>query len=132
MASGRDAHRAAQQAVASLGKALSRRARSGCELCGESVGCRPLLVPPAPEDPDIEHAILACERCREALTGKRRPGSDADYRFLETVMWSDVAPAQVAAVRLLRALAADGVQWAAAANEGLWLDDAIAHRVEAV
>ena len=133
MARGRDEHRAAQQAVAGLGKTLSRRAGSECELCGASQGCRPILVPPVqdPEEPGVDDAILACERCRDAMTGKKLPGRPDDYRFLETAVWSETVPAQIAAVRLLRRLAADDVAWAAETNEGLWLDEAIEERVQA-
>lgn len=131
MARGRQAHQAAQQALNGLGKDLSRRARSGCELCGESEGCRPHLVPPTGEHLDIDSAILACPRCREALDGKRLPGTSDDYRFLETAIWAEVVPVQVAAIRLLRRLADNDVAWAREANEGLWLDDAIVERVEA-
>ncbi len=131
MAKGRQAHQAALQALNGLGKDLSRRARSGCELCGESDGCRPQLVPPVGEDLDIDSAILACPRCREAIDGKRLPGTSDDYRFLETAIWAEIVPAQVAAIRLLRRLAQDDVPWAREANEGLWLDEAIAERVDA-
>ena len=131
MAKGRQAHEAAKQALNRLGKDLSRRARSGCELCGQSDGCKPHLVPPTGEELDLDSAILACPRCREALDSKRLPGNSDDYRFLETTIWAEIVPAQVAAIRLLRRLANDDVPWAREANEGLWLDDAIAERVEA-
>lgn len=131
MAKGRQAHQAAQQALSALGKDLSRRAGSGCELCGESTGCRPHAVPPVGDEVELDTALLACPRCRDAMDSKRMPGNPDDYRFLEAVVWAETAPVQVAAIRLLRRLVADDVAWARETNEGLWLPDEIADRVSA-
>lgn len=121
MARGKDAHEARQAAVALLGKPLSRRARSCCELCGEGGPLAVLVVDGYPdEDPDEDWAILACERCR-SLTSKRKPAPDT-LRFLETAMWAEVQPVQVIAVRALRGMAPD-VPWAQEALDGLWLSE---------
>ena len=126
MARGRDRHQAHQQAVAALGRSLSRRARSNCELCGESASLKVVEVAGGPEDPVDDWALMLCERCQDAE--RQDTGS---LRFLEGTMWSETVPAQVLAVRLLRKLAADGVDWATEALDGLWLDEAIEHRVDA-
>jgi hypothetical protein len=78
-------------------------------------------VEPVFEEPDEERAILVCPRCESAL-GKGRP-DPMSLRFLETTIWAEAQPAQIAAVRLTRALAADGVAWAADALDGLYLDE---------
>jgi protein PhnA len=130
MARGRDRHDERVAALAALGKDLSRRAGSACELCGAASGCQPIEVEPPPEDgPELDAALLACPRCREALVARRLPGEPADYRFLEGVAWSEVLPVQVAAVRLLRRVAADGAAWAAECAEGLWLSDEVRARL---
>ena len=120
-------HQAEQAAIAALGKDLSRRSGSACELCQSKDQTRPHLVPPA-EEPDLDHAILGCGRCRELLDGGRLPDPD-DLRFLETAIWAEVVPVQVAAVRLLRRLAEGDVAWAQEANDGLWLPEEVEARL---
>jgi protein PhnA len=79
-------------------------------------------------DPDPDWAILACEGCRDAMRPKARLDADA-LRFLETAIWSDVVPAQVAAVRLTRRVAEAGGSWAREALEGLYLDPDVEERL---
>ncbi|HHO49342.1 MAG TPA: phnA protein [Deltaproteobacteria bacterium] len=129
MARGRDRHDARQAALAALGKDLSRRGGSACELCGGKDTPRPVLVPP-PKIPDLDNAILACACCRGLLEGGRLPDAD-DLRFLETAIWSEVGPVQIAAVRLLRRLVAEEIDWAQEAESGLWLDDEVQERISA-
>lgn len=127
MARGKDLHDAHQAAVASLGRGLSRRARSRCELCGESGSLHVLEVPPTGEEPSEDAAILACARCHPLLTDKRLRADE--LRFLETAVWSEILPVQVLAVTLLRRLAAGEVVWARDTLDGLWLSDEVAERV---
>ena len=63
------------------------------------------------------------------MDGKRL-GDLERLRCLETAIWSEVAPVQIAAVRLLRRVAAEA-DWAQRALDGHWLDDEMAARVEA-
>ena len=116
MATRREKHQAHQQAVAALGKNLSRRARSRCELCEASEKLSVVEVGGNPhEEPDEAWAVLVCAGC-SALMGGRPVGP---VRFLESSMWSEVRPVQIAAVRALRGV---DEPWAAAALEGLYLD----------
>ena len=94
MARGKDIHDAHAAAVAALGRPLSRRARSRCELCEDTGALKVVEVPPTWEEPDPEAAIMACERCRDLLETRRLPDA-AGLRFLEAVMWSEIAPLQV-------------------------------------
>lgn len=126
MARGRDRHEAHKQAVAALGRPLSRRAKSTCELCTESGSLQVVEVAGGPDEPDPEWALMLCERCRDL--DRQDPGS---LRFLEGTMWSETVPAQVLAVRALRKLAADDVVWARDALDGLWLDESVQERVDA-
>jgi protein PhnA len=127
MARGRDAHQARLTAVAALGRALSRRARNRCELCGEKTSLSVVEIPPLPEDPDPDQAVIVCARCKGVLEGRKEdPGT---LRFLEESVWSEQAPVQIAVVRLVRGLAGDGVDWAERVLEGLYLDPDIEERV---
>ena len=111
----REEHQAAKAALAALGKPLSRRARSRCELCGTDGPLGVVALDGNPHDqPDPEWALMLCERCRD-LT---REDPDT-LRFLETAMWSEIQPVQILAVRELRKL---DVPWARETLEGLWLD----------
>jgi len=121
MAKGREKHQARVSAVAGLGRSLSRRARNHCEICGEGGSLKVIEVEPLFEEPDPERALMACARCEEGL-GKKGPDAET-MRFLETTIWSDTLPAQLAAVRLVRILAGQGTQWAVDALDGLYLDE---------
>lgn len=117
MAKGRDKYQAHQEALAALGRNLSRRARSRCELCGERSGLKPIEVEGGPEEPTEDWALLSCARCAAAVGGDL--GDANTLRFLEETMWSELRPLQIASVRLLRSIE---LPWAIAALEGLYLD----------
>lgn len=131
MARGRDEHQARVAAVKGLGRVLARRARSSCELCEDKgVSLDPTEVPPAPEEPEVERTILVCGRCQSAMGGGDMGARD--WRFLESVMWSELAPVQVAAVRLLRRLAeAPDAHWARDALDQVYLSDEVREWVDA-
>ena len=122
MAKGYDKHQERQQAIQDLGRALARRARSTCELCERSgLPLHVREVSPPPEVPDIDHAVMVCETCGDAIDGGALSPPDA-YRFLEGVVWSDLPVVQVCAVRLLRRVADGGAAWAGDTLEGLYLE----------
>jgi protein PhnA len=103
MARGHEQHKQRQEAIAALGRPLSRRARSRCELC-EASGTRltPFEVAPIPEEPDPDRALMLCDRCLAGALGGRLDANE--WRFLETSAWSELPPVQVQAVRLTRRL----------------------------
>ncbi len=108
--------------VAGLGRALSRRARAHCELCGASGSLQVVEIQPAFDEPDPDRALMACERCREAVSSTRGHLPSNELRFLSDVVWSELLPVQLAAVRLLQRLQDDGHAWAREVLEGLYLD----------
>lgn len=129
MARGREAHQAHLAAVASLGRALSRRAGNRCELCTERTSLRVVELPPEPEEPEEDLALLVCERCAPVVAGGDPSGPDHDWRALAETAWSEVVPVQIAAVRALRKLALNGVSWAQDTAESLYLDEEIEARI---
>lgn len=131
MARGFQQHKKRKAAVAGLGRTLSRRARSACELCGDGGELTVVEVAPAPEEPDADAAVMLCPRCIRATEGGRGAPPASELRFLEGAVWSEVVPAQVLAVRLTRRLAAGGAVWAADLLGGLYLDPAVEARVDA-
>lgn len=124
MARGLDAVRAREAAVSRMGRALARRCRSKCELCeAAGVSLKVIEVEPLPESPDEDHAIMICEICQGDLTAKKL--NDGRLRFLEGLVWSEIPAVQVSAVRLLQRLQKQGVEWAIAVLDGIYLDPAI-------
>jgi len=124
MSRGRQQHDARRAAVSALGRQLSRRARNKCELCEAHTSLQVIEVEPVFEDPDVDRAVMVCDRCVGLIqVGKRGIQDPGTLRFLEGTVWAEVLPAQLAAVRATRLLAADGVDWATELLDGLYLDD---------
>ncbi len=82
-----------------LGKDLTRRSRGRCELCAGRDGVRPYELAPFPEEPTLERALMACERCRAWLEGGEIDPIQAS--FLNTAVWDDESAVKLAAARLL-------------------------------
>lgn len=122
MARGLDQVQGRRNAAAALGKNLSRRARNRCELCGESAPLQVVEVPPIFEEPDVDRAVIVCARCEAVIVDRRGQDGPEKLRFLNTSVWSDVAPVQLTAVRILRRLGDAGVLWARELLEGVYLD----------
>ncbi len=124
MAKGVTYKRARLDALAHLGKDLTRRSHAHCELCGHGdTRLDAVEVAPLPAEPNMEHTLFICEHCQKAMSPK---GLNHQYwRFLETVIWSDMPAVQVTAVRLTRQLSAQGQDWATSLLEGLYLEPTI-------
>ena len=119
-----------QAALAALGKELTRRARSSCELCESSgVSLSAYEVPPAPKQPDLEHCVFICESCLSQIERPKSIVPDT-WRNLANTAWSEVAPVQVMAIRMLRHLA-DSQPWAAEILDGLFPEEEIEERANA-
>ncbi|MCB9668610.1 MAG: hypothetical protein H6736_03445 [Alphaproteobacteria bacterium] len=117
---GKSRHDEKKAALAALGRPLSRRARSRCELCEANQGLQPVLLR-ASEEPELENVLLLCGRCADVVRGGRIDAPD-DLRFLEQVVWSEVPVQQAVAVRMLARVDAP---WADVTRENLWVDEAV-------
>jgi len=101
-------------AVGRLGKALTRRSRGRCELCGRRESVEPYELPPWPEEPELDRTLMTCQRCRTWLhLGQTDP---IEAHFLGEAIWSEIDPVRLAAARLL--IASDDLT-------DPWLRDAI-------
>ncbi len=121
MAKGLLKHQERQSALSLLGKDLSRRARSRCELCDASgVSLKIYEVAPVPDEPDFEHCVMTCDTCREQLENPKRMQPD-HWRCLTKAICSEVPAVQVEALRILRKLSADH-HWASDALEYAYLE----------
>jgi len=118
MARGRDEHEARNGTLQSFGKALAKRAKSCCELCGTNTSLSIVEVPPVAE-PELERCVLLCETCRGQV---EKPTSlDAQHWYcLNESAWSETPAVQVLAWRLLNALTDQG--WAQDLLEQIYLE----------
>ena len=130
MARGRDQHEARKQAVLGLGRNLSRRSRSLCELCGNGGTLRVIEVEPVDEIPHEDAAILICEECQEHLQAKHL--DDGKLRFLEGSAWSEVEPVKITSIVLLKRLAAQQVSWAQECLDGLWIEEPVQNKLDRI
>ncbi len=130
MAKGKDKHQHRLDELNLLGKDLARRSHSQCELCGAS-GVKLLVheVEPVPAMPDLEHALFACEVCKEQLDNPKRVDAD-HWRCLSSSVWSEVPAVQVQAVQMLVSL--KDHDWAADLMDQLYLTPEIIQWLESV
>ncbi len=115
MAKGLDKHRERLEALALLGKDLTRRSGSKCELCEAShMKLQIHEVPPVPIEPELDGCIFICNTCKddvEQLDRKSAKGLNRDHwRCLNTSVWSEIPAVQVMAVHILKQL--DDTDWA--------------------
>lgn len=124
MAKGLEKHREREAALALLGKDLTRRSGSKCELCSATgVALRPYEVPPEEVDPSLENCVFACGVCREQL-GKPKHLSVTHWRCACESVWSEVPAVQVVAARVLDFLGKREL-WAREALEDVYFDEEV-------
>lgn len=121
MARGLINHQERIDKIALLGKDLTRRAKSKCELCEGTEGkLTPYEVEPLPQEPTTERAILICGTCRENIDKSQFDPNR--WRFLESVAWSELPPVQATAIRVCRKLSAMGTGWAQELLETVYIN----------
>ncbi|MCP4130065.1 MAG: phnA protein [bacterium] len=124
MAKGYDQHKNRMEAISSLGKDLTRRSGSRCELCSASgVPLKAFEVPPEPAEPELNSCVFICENCTEQIENPKKFDQN-HWRGLNSVMWSEITAVQVMTVRLLQKIAQDE-SWAGELLEELYLDPEI-------
>lgn len=130
MAKGLDQHRERLEALSLLGKDLTRRAGSKCELCeasGVKLGIHE--VAPVPKMPELGHCIFICETCSEQIEKPKRRDPD-HWRCLNTAAWSTEPAVQVAAVHMLNQLKEH--DWANDLADTLYLNPEIEEWLEQI
>jgi protein PhnA len=111
----------------SLFNSLLTRAHSKCELCASVQGLSLYEIPPV-KKLDESSALIVCSTCKEQIED---PSSlDANHwRCLNESMWSEHAPVQVMAWRMLTQLKTE--IWAQDLLEQLYLDESLLDWAEA-
>ncbi len=98
-------------------QALAARAGNACELCSATGDLAAFEVGPD-ADGSPERAAWLCAACRAQIEGEADP---THWRCLASSMWSEHAPVQVLAWRMLDRLKAEG--WARDLLDMLYLDE---------
>ncbi len=119
------------EAIDALGRTLARRAKSTCEVSGESgVSLQPYEVPPLPEDPTLDTTILISESVADLLAEREKKGvlkvdaeSAKELRYLENAIWSEVPAVKIVACRLLGSLEIPGQSWPRDTLDMVYLDE---------
>ena len=96
---------------------LATRAQNACELCTASDNLAVYDVGPDPDGTVATQALL-CQTCREQISGEPDPNH---WRALSASMWSEHAPVQVLAWRMLDRLSDN--DWARDLSDMLYLED---------
>lgn len=123
MAKGYDANKERQEAIASLGKALGKRAKFRCEWCEGKDDLRPWDSRPDDEPSEASLALL-CGRCRE-LSGAKTAGLN-DCRAIRNALWSDIPAVAEGAARVL---ARSKETWAREAIEESFIDEEVKREI---
>lgn len=113
MAKGKEKHEARLREISLLGKDLARRAKQKCELCAGKGDLRPHDTAPDAA-PTLDTIALFCADCRARAGG--RDDAEAELRFLENAIWSDVPAVSGTARAILERVDAG---WARAALDML-------------
>ena len=123
MAKGYDTNQARLQALSLLGKDLARRAKSKCELSGESgVSLKTYEVEPVPNEPDLSNCLLVSESVLEQIQRPQSITGSAWRGILAELIWSELPAQQVMAYRLLSYIAKQEA-WAQDILVEAFLDD---------
>jgi protein PhnA len=136
MAKGLDKHRERLEALALLGKDLTRRASSKCELCATSgIKLQIHEVPPVPTEPELEGCIFICTTCKEAIDQLDRRSATGfnnsdHWRCLNTSVWSEVPAIQVMSVHLIKQMG--HTNWAHDLMDSLYLAPEIEEWIERI
>ncbi|SHJ35153.1 phosphonoacetate hydrolase [Rubritalea squalenifaciens DSM 18772] len=124
MAKGYDQHKERMETLNYFGKDLARRAKSKCELTGESN--TPLViyeVPPVPKDPDFDRCLMISENAAAQINNPKILVPD-DWRYLRELIWSEQELVQIMACRILSYIA-QSEPWAQSVLDDAYLDDSI-------
>ena len=119
-----------KQQLSSFGKDLARRAKSKCELSGESgVSLVIYEVPPVPSEPDFDRCLFISENTLEQLENPKKINPN-DWRLLSEQIWSEQELVQILSVRLLSYIASTE-HWAQEILDNAYPDETVLDQAQA-
>ncbi|TCC87381.1 PhnA protein [Pedobacter frigiditerrae] len=103
----------------SLQQELLNRSGNKCELCTADANLLVYEVPPA-SNANADNSIIVCKTCLDQIEKSEQINAE-HWKGLTETMWSEFAPVQVVAWRMLSRLRNEG--WAADSLDILYLDE---------
>ena len=103
----------------SLQQQLLTRSNNKCELCTADTNLSVYEVPPT-DNANADNSIIVCKTCLDQIE-KTEQINPEHWKVLTETMWSEFAPVQVVAWRMLSRLRNEG--WAADSLDILYLAD---------
>ena len=103
----------------SLQQQLLTRSGNKCELCNTDTNLSVYEVPPT-DNANADNSIMVCKTCLDQIE-KTEQINPEHWKVLTETMWSEFAPVQVVAWRMLSRLRNEG--WAADSLDILYLAD---------
>lgn len=103
----------------SLQQQLLTRSGNKCELCNADTNLSVYEVPPT-DNANADNSIMVCKTCLDQIE-KTEQINPEHWKILSETMWSEFAPVQVVAWRMLSRLRNEG--WAADSLDILYLAD---------
>lgn len=103
----------------SLQQLLLTRSGNKCELCNADTNLSVYEVPPT-DNANADNSIIVCKTCLDQIE-KTEQINPEHWKILSETMWSEFAPVQVVAWRMLSRLRNEG--WAADSLDILYLAD---------
>lgn len=103
----------------SLQQELITRSGNKCELCNATNNLTVYEVPPT-DNANADNSILVCKTCLDQIEKTEQINAE-HWKVLTETMWSEFAPVQVVAWRMLSRLRNEG--WAADSLDILYLAD---------
>jgi protein PhnA len=100
-------------------KELTSRSNGVCEFCASEENLQVYVVPPHSEE-NTDHAVVVCGTCANQLNDPEQIDTN-HWRCLNESMWSEHAPVQVMAYRVLYSLKNEG--WPQDLLDMLYLDE---------
>ncbi len=129
MANGYQANQERKQLLSSFGKDLARRAKSKCELSGESgVSLVIYEVPPTKNDPSFDRCLFISETTLEQIENPKSLQAD-QWRILGEQIWSELELVQIMAVRILQYIG-KSEHWAQEILDNAYLDDILIEQAQ--
>ncbi len=103
----------------SLQQQLLTRSGNKCELCNTDTNLSVYEVPPT-DNANADNSIMVCKTCLDQIE-KTEQINPEHWKVLTETMWSEFAPVQIVAWRMLSRLRNEG--WAADSLDILYLAD---------
>lgn len=103
----------------SIEKELQARCENSCELC-KAANALSLYEVPHAIHRDTDSCVMVCDKCLAQLNKKESLDS-AHWKFLSTLMWSEVPAVQVISWRMLNRLREES--WAADSLDMMYMED---------